>query len=149
MKNLSTRELCSILKDPLPHDAARPDRERWMAAAEELRARTNANLAPRALTQTYTYVILELSKSAYDEIHEKLDAAGYEHAFSECDGRPVISMQGIAVSAEPPGPPVTALDERRAIVKWCRTHLKLNRNAQLFADDLERGVHLEEVEHLG
>ena len=87
---------------------------------------------------THTYVILELSQSSYNEIHGKLKAAGYEHAFNEHDGRPVVDMHGIAVAADPALVP----DERAAIVRWCREHLKLNRNAQLFADDIERGVHL-------
>jgi hypothetical protein len=31
--------------------------------------------------------------------------------------------------------------ERGMIVRWLRMHLRLNRNAQEFADDLEAGVH--------
>lgn len=47
------------------------------------------------LRQTHTYAVLEISRAAYDEIHQKLDAAGYQHTF---DGD-VIDMHGIAVQA--------------------------------------------------
>lgn len=50
---------------------------------------------------THTYVVLELSQPAYQEIADKLKAAGYEHAFSfgkDYQGRAVIDMQGIAVA---------------------------------------------------
>jgi hypothetical protein len=49
---------------------------------------------------THTYAILELSGQAFAEIKEKLEAAGYQHAFNEDDGRAVIDMHGIAVAAE-------------------------------------------------
>lgn len=58
-----------------------------------------------------TYAVLELSGAAYAEIREKLEAAGYEHAFHRSDDRDVIDMHGIAVAAEraggetPPGRP--------------------------------------------
>lgn len=49
---------------------------------------------------TYTYVILDLSTDAYEEIAAKLKAAGYEHAFHKDDGRIVIDMHGIAVAED-------------------------------------------------
>lgn len=33
-------------------------------------------------------------------------------------------------------------DERAEVVQWCRTTLSQNRNAQAFADDIERGAHV-------
>jgi len=48
---------------------------------------------------TYTYVILELSQTAYEEIRTKLEAAGYQQAFHKSDGQDVIDMHGIAVAA--------------------------------------------------
>jgi hypothetical protein len=51
---------------------------------------------------THTYVILKVSPAAYAEIKEKLEKAGYEHAFH--DGRDedgiVIDMHGIALAEE-------------------------------------------------
>lgn len=49
---------------------------------------------------THTYVILELSSAAYQEIRKKLEAAGYSDQFHEDDGREVIDMHGIAVAEE-------------------------------------------------
>ena len=54
---------------------------------------------------THTYVVLELSPAAYDEIAGKLKAAAYDHAFGD-DGE--IDMHGIAVKREPE----TMLDAR-------------------------------------
>lgn len=48
------------------------------------------------MRSTHTYVIMELSKHAYDEIAEKMREAGYDHAFGE-DGE--IDMHGLAVVA--------------------------------------------------
>lgn len=45
---------------------------------------------------TYTYVELEVSQDAYDEIAGKLKAAGYDHAFG-ADG--AIDMHGIAITS--------------------------------------------------
>ena len=50
---------------------------------------------------TYTYVILEISKPAYDEIAKKLKDAGYDQVFHEQGGEVVIDMHGIAVKSEP------------------------------------------------
>jgi hypothetical protein len=36
-------------------------------------------------------------------------------------------------------------DERTDVVRWCRTTLSQNRNAQAFADDIERGAHVKET----
>lgn len=52
---------------------------------------------------TYTYVLLELSESAYEEIRAKMEAAGYQHAFHEnpdAPASPRIDMHGIAVVPE-------------------------------------------------
>lgn len=46
------------------------------------------------LRVTHTYAILDLSPAAYDEIAEKLRAAGYDHSFHEDN---IIDMHGIAV----------------------------------------------------
>jgi hypothetical protein len=51
------------------------------------------------LRTTYTYVEMELSDSAYNEIASKLRAAGYDHAFDK-DG--TIDMHGLAVKRYPP-----------------------------------------------
>ena len=47
-----------------------------------------------------TYVILNLSQAAWDEIAEKLSAAGYSHAFHQRTDGVVIDMHGLAVQAE-------------------------------------------------
>lgn len=47
----------------------------------------------------HTFAMLELSASAFEEVKEKLTAAGYSHAFTEVDGKPVIDMHGIGVVA--------------------------------------------------
>ena len=49
---------------------------------------------------SYTYVILELSPAAYEEIAKKLREAGYDRAFHRDDGRTVIDMHGIAIAPE-------------------------------------------------
>jgi hypothetical protein len=46
------------------------------------------------LRTTYTYVELEISPQAYDEIADKLRAADYGHCFGE-DG--TIDMHGLAL----------------------------------------------------
>lgn len=46
---------------------------------------------------THTYVFLEVSKSAYDEIKAKLEKADYQHAFHEEEEGVVIDMHGIAL----------------------------------------------------
>ena len=54
------------------------------------------------IKSTYTYVVLEISQNAFDEIKRKLEAAGYQHTFS-MDGK-TIDLHGIAVEAETPVP---------------------------------------------
>lgn len=50
---------------------------------------------------THTYVTLPLSPSAFAEIKEKLEAAGYQHAFdTDKDDGLVIDMHGLAVIEE-------------------------------------------------
>lgn len=53
------------------------------------------------LRQTRTYVILEISQAAYDEIKAKLEEAGYQHTFHESNEHGlVIDMHGIALGLE-------------------------------------------------
>lgn len=50
---------------------------------------------------THTYAMLEVSASAYDEIAEKLKAAGYDHAFmvgEDVNGHSTIDMQGLGIT---------------------------------------------------
>jgi hypothetical protein len=54
------------------------------------------------IRQTHTFVVLEISQAAFDEIKAKLEAAGYQHAFNEDEDGLKIDMQGIAVAAEKP-----------------------------------------------
>jgi len=51
---------------------------------------------------THTYAILEVSSAAYKEIKDKLEAAGYQHAFyDDRDGDGIIiDMHGIALKDE-------------------------------------------------
>ena len=64
---------------------------------------------------TYTYVILEVSQSTYDEIGEKLRDAGYDQAFHEDDSSLngiVIDMHGIALAmADEPTPSTPPTDD--------------------------------------
>ena len=46
---------------------------------------------------SHTFVKLAISQAAYDEIEEKLRAAGYDHVFMEDKA---IDMHGIAVVPE-------------------------------------------------
>lgn len=50
---------------------------------------------------TYTYALLEVSQTAYDEIAAKLRAAGYDHAFG-AEGE--MDMHGIALNVAKPAP---------------------------------------------
>ena len=61
---------------------------------------------------TYTYALLEVSKATYDEIAEKLKAAGYGHAFHQsADGdRTAIDMHGLALASKPEATPTERLD---------------------------------------
>lgn len=49
------------------------------------------------IRSTYTYATLEVSAAAYKEIRDKLDAAGYQHAFHEDGDGEVIDMHGIGL----------------------------------------------------
>ena len=49
---------------------------------------------------SHTYVLLGISRAAYEEIYALLDQAGYQQAFHERDGYIVIDMHGIAVRAK-------------------------------------------------
>lgn len=52
-------------------------------------------------THTRTYVILNLSRAAFDEIKAKLADAGYDHAFHRDNERGwVIDMNGLAVAVD-------------------------------------------------
>jgi hypothetical protein len=46
---------------------------------------------------THTYVLLDVSKAAYDEIKQKLLNAGYDHAINDAGE---IDMHGIALVVE-------------------------------------------------
>jgi hypothetical protein len=50
------------------------------------------------LRTTHTFVELPLSPAAYEEIRNKLKAAGYEHCFIR--GEDTIDMHGLAVTRE-------------------------------------------------
>lgn len=57
------------------------------------------------MNATHTYVTLEVSDAAFDEIKKKLEDAGYQHTFANAEGRlggPValIDMHGIAIGRE-------------------------------------------------
>jgi hypothetical protein len=49
------------------------------------------------ITSTHTYAILEVEKTTYDEIAQKLQNAGYDHVFNDTDKGKVIDMNGIAL----------------------------------------------------
>jgi hypothetical protein len=65
------------------------------------------------MRQTYTFVVLDLSSEAFNEIKKKLDAAGYQHCFTQSGGRDVIDMQGIAVASEAQPERETVAESRR------------------------------------
>lgn len=49
---------------------------------------------------TYTYALLPVSPACYQEIHTKLEEAGYQHAFHKDSSGSVIDMHGIALRLE-------------------------------------------------
>lgn len=51
------------------------------------------------IRQSHTYVELELSAAAFDEIRQKLTDAGYDHCFMD-DG--AIDMHGLGVTRAAP-----------------------------------------------
>jgi hypothetical protein len=66
---------------------------------------------------THTYAVMEISQSAFDEIKQKLEAAGYQHAIHDDDDKLLIDMHGIAVS------PIDEIEEKRVaastvVVNW-------------------------------
>ncbi len=46
---------------------------------------------------TYTYAILEVSPSTFNEIKSKLEEAGYQEAFHQEDEGLLIDMHGMAL----------------------------------------------------
>lgn len=50
------------------------------------------------IRQTHTYATLEVPNELYAFVYDKLAAAGYDHAFDQHDGKPVIDMSGIALA---------------------------------------------------
>lgn len=68
-----------------------------MDAGETAAAMAGARRVQRRIGTTHTYVTLDLSAAAYDEIRKKLEEAEYSHAFHE-DG--CIDMHGIAVAKD-------------------------------------------------
>ena len=56
------------------------------------------------MESTYTYVLMEVSASTFREIEQKMEEAGYEHAFivDASTGKLSIDMAGIAVTEEEP-----------------------------------------------
>lgn len=93
---------------------------------------------------THTYAILDISPAAYAEIREKLERAGYQHAFHKEGEDEVIDMQGIAVRAEVPD--LLTPEMRRAAAEYIRgTGSRMQINAEerhvleLVARDLEQG----------
>ena len=52
------------------------------------------------LTSTYTYVLLDVSSETYDEIYDKLRAAGYDQCFHADGKETVIDMHGIALNKQ-------------------------------------------------
>jgi hypothetical protein len=52
-------------------------------------------------TVTHTYVTLEVSAAAFNEIKSKLEQAGYDHTFMDDGG---IDMHGIALTKAAAGP---------------------------------------------
>lgn len=47
---------------------------------------------------THTYALLPVSKAVFEEIAQKLRAAGYDHAFGQDGENPVIDMHGTALT---------------------------------------------------
>lgn len=56
---------------------------------------------PRGLRTTHTFVTLAISQAAYEEIKQKLLAAGYNHSFVyNFNDEETIDMQGIGLIEE-------------------------------------------------
>jgi hypothetical protein len=84
------------------------------------------------MRSTHTYVELEISQSAFDEIAQKLKAADYGHAFM--DAR-TIDMHGIAVTQGPAGKDFEAIfnDHTKAVEAF------LNELYAIMVDPLAEG----------
>lgn len=52
------------------------------------------------IRQTHTYVVLEVSDAAYEEIAKKLEEAGYSHVFHGEGEKCVMDMHDIAIGRD-------------------------------------------------
>ena len=94
-------ELEAILASPIePKIIQKPDGSLMAIDPDEEPPKFYVSQAqPRPLEEllnppmTYTYVTLELSQEAYEEVATKLRAAGYSHAFNGT----TIDMHGLAI----------------------------------------------------
>lgn len=67
---------------------------------------------------THTYAILDVTAETFRELQQKLEHAGYHHAFKEDDGSLIIDLHGIAIRDEDepapaehePGEPFVSID---------------------------------------
>jgi hypothetical protein len=69
---------------------------------------------------TYTVATLEVSERVYNEIAEKLRAAGYDHAF-DADGMIDMTHIGLVREAKPDGPVCTCLTNQLG-PHYCEVH---------------------------
>lgn len=72
---------------------------------------------------TYTYVTMDVSADTYDEIRQKLIAAGYHQALHEQEGRPgfpALDMHGIALTCEEHPTPFPGLDMHSVWIAYGR-----------------------------
>jgi len=80
------------------------------------------------MTYTHTYVTLDVSHDAYTEIKQKLEAAGYQHAFhddGDSDGV-VIDMHGLALVDS--GEDSHCRELEKAAIAMCRKLTAIERN---------------------
>ena len=49
---------------------------------------------------THTYVLMEVSRAAFDEIRAKLEAVQYNHAVIVDRAQPILDMHGLALVQE-------------------------------------------------
>ena len=68
---------------------------------------------------TYTYVTMDVSPAAYEEIKQKLIAADYGHALHEDreDGV-LLDMHGIALKLKPIDPGIITPEQQRELDAW-------------------------------
>ena len=84
------------LLDDLVRDAHMLPEERAQIDAAIAAAKKPALRPVRS--HTYTFVVMEVSQSTYDEVHANLIAAGYDHAIhKEVRDGTVLDMNGIAL----------------------------------------------------